>query len=88
MADFIHSREYLSIGDAFILNCDTQCNFLLLDDNNFSRYRRGDSCEYFGGFFERFPAQINAPRTGYWNAVVDLGGNRATIQYEIQVLKR
>lgn len=88
MSDFIHSREYLNAGDIIILDCDTQCNFILLDDTNFSHYRNRRSFEHLGGFFERFPAKITAPHSGYWNAVIDLGGGRANIRYDLRVVKR
>ena len=85
---FLHAREYLSSGDAAILSCDTQCNFMLLDDSNFAAYRRGEGYHYYGGFFRRFPARVSAPHTGNWNAVVDLGGGSAKIRYSIRFAKR
>ncbi len=87
MSDFIHSREYLSAGDVVVLDCDTQCNFMLTDDSNFSSYRSGKPYTYYGGKFEYFPAQITAPSTGYWNITIDLGGGRANIQYSLNVIK-
>ena len=87
MSDFIHRREYLEEGDIAVLDCDTQCNFLLLDDLNFSAYRSRRSYRYHGGFFRRFPARIVAPHSGHWNLVLDLGGGRATIRYGMSVIK-
>ncbi|MCP9750002.1 DUF1883 domain-containing protein [Ferruginibacter sp. HRS2-29] len=84
MTDFLHQRRNLSQGDTVILDCDTQCNFMLLDDNNFYHYRNGRGFEYFGGSFEYFPASITVPRTTYWNVVVDLGGYSGTIRHSIR----
>ncbi len=84
---FIHSREYLNEGDVVVLDCDTQCNFLLTDDSNFSSYRRGEGFSYFGGRFKYFPAKIVTPRSGYWNITLDLGGGRAHIRYGFRVIK-
>lgn len=83
MSDFIHAREHLQGGSAVRVDCDHQCNVMLLDDRNFQLYRRGGQYEYFGGFFERLPAIVGVPHTGWWNTVIDLGGGRANIRYGI-----
>jgi hypothetical protein len=83
MSEFLHQRILLNRGAVAVLECDTQCNFMLLDDQNFNDYRDGRSFEYFGQYFEYFPAQIVAPHSGYWNVVIDLGGARANIKYNI-----
>ena len=86
-ADFIHAEEYLDAGDIMELTCNTQCNFMLMDDLNFASYRRGDRFTYYGGHFKMFPAGITAPRTGHWHAVLDLGGGQANIRYSFRVIK-
>jgi hypothetical protein len=88
MADFIHSRDYYSGGDIVVLDCDTQCNFFLVDDQNFQRYRNSDKFEYYGNFFKMFPARITVPHDGHWNAIIDLGGGRANIRYSLSAIKR
>ena len=40
MAEFIHSREHLNRGNIVQVDCDTQCNVMLLSDTEFSNYRR------------------------------------------------
>jgi hypothetical protein len=87
MNDFLLQQEYLNARDVVILQCDTQCNFLLLDDANFSSYEREGSYSYYGGFFTHFPARIVVPRSGHWNIVIDLGGGHANIRYGIRIVK-
>lgn len=84
---FIHSKEYLNAGDVVVLDCDTQCNFMLTDDSNFSSYKRGGQFRYYGGHFKLFPARIAVPHAGNWNVTIDLGGGRANIRYNLQVIK-
>lgn len=86
--DFIHAQEHLNDGDVVRLDCDTQCNFRLMTDSNFSSYRRGGRHEYYGVFFTHFPATITVPHSGHWNIVIDLGGGRANIRYNLSYLKR
>jgi hypothetical protein len=88
MANFIHASEHLNAGSIVKLECDTQCNFMLMTDSDFSNYRRGGAHHYYGGFFKRFPATIVVPHTDHWNVVVDLGGGRANIRYSISYIKR
>ena len=85
--DFIHAREHMNAGDVAVVNCSHQCNVRLMDDINFSRYKSGGQHEYYGGFFERLPARIAAPKSGYWNIVLDLGGGSATIRHSIQIYR-
>ncbi len=85
--DFIHSREFLNEGDTVVLDCDTQCNFMLTDDANFAHYKRGGAFRYRGGHFKYFPASVTVPTSGYWNITVDLGGGVASIRYGLRVIK-
>lgn len=85
--NFIHSRDYFNQGDVVLLDCDTQCNFMLTDDSNFESYKRCQSFRHYGGFFEYFPAKIVVPHSGYWNVIIDLGGGNANIRYGLKVLK-
>lgn len=82
---FIHAREFLNEDDVVIVHCSHQCNVLLLDDSNFSYYRSGRRCSYYGGFYQRLPARIPAPHSGNWNIVIDLGGGSANIRYSINI---
>lgn len=87
MSDFIHAREYLDANDVVIVNCDYQCNVLVMDDANFNNYRRGGRFQYYGGHYKRLPARISVPHSDHWNTVIDLGGGRATIRYNIEYLR-
>lgn len=87
MGQFMHGREHLSNGDAVRVDCDTQCNVMLLTDGEFANYQRGASYNYYGGFCTHFPATIAAPNSGFWNVVIDLGGGSASIRYSISVVK-
>jgi hypothetical protein len=85
--NFIHAREYLNQGDVVQLDCDTQCNFMITTDSNFSSYRRRGRFQYYGGHFKRFPARISVPHSDNWNVTVDLAGGSANIRYSISYLK-
>lgn len=84
---FLHKREFLDSGDLAVVDCSHQCNVMLLDDNNFQKYKSRRAFRYLGGFFKRLPAQIVANKIGYWNIVLDLGGGSARIKHSIRILK-
>jgi len=85
--DFLHTPMYLEKGSLVQLSCDTQCNFMLMDDANFASYQSGSGFRYLGGLVRRSPATIRAPHSGYWNVVIDVGGGSASIRYGLRVLE-
>lgn len=87
MGNFIHAREYLDSGDVVVVECDHQCNVLVMDDVNFENYRRGGQFRYHGGFYKYLPARIGVPHSGHWNTVIDLGGGSAQIRYNVGYIK-
>lgn len=67
----IHSREYLSSGDIVVVDCTHQSNVLVMDDTNYSAWKRGNGYRYHGGFFTHFPARIPVPHAANWNVVLE-----------------
>lgn len=86
MSEHLHQRLSLNGGDTVRVQCDTQCNIMLMSDSDYSAYKRGSSFHYAGGHFKRFPALLPAPHAGTWNLVMDLGGGSASIRYSVQVI--
>jgi hypothetical protein len=84
---FLHKREYLDEGDIVVVDCSHRCNVRAMSDSDFQSYRRGGRHQYFGGHYERFPARIAAPSSGYWNITLDLGGGNASIRHSVNILK-
>ncbi|MEB7063958.1 DUF1883 domain-containing protein [Escherichia coli] len=84
---YIHSREWVDSGSIVSVQCSHQINVLVMDDTNYSKYKRGQSAQVHGGFYTRFPANISVPHSGNWNVVLALpAGHRANIKYSINVI--
>ena len=83
---FIHQRRHLNKGEVVQLDCDTQCNFMLLSDGDYAAYQKVRRFNYFGGTFKQFPARISVPESGDWNIIIDLAGARGEIQYNITIV--
>jgi len=85
--NFLHSELNLSSGDIVVVDLDKQANVRLLDNANFSKYKRGESHSYFGGHATKSPIRIVVPHAGIWNVVVDLGGYSGTVKASIRTEK-
>ncbi|MGC6232603.1 DUF1883 domain-containing protein [Hafnia paralvei] len=85
---FLHKRMHLNTGDIVIVECSHQANILLTTDSNFNSYKNQRSFQHHGGggFFERLPARLVAPHSGYWNVTIDLGGGSGNVRHSIRVI--
>ena len=68
---FIHQREHLNEDDVVIIECSQPCNIRLMNDKNFRAYKNAGRHTYHGGAFDKFPAKITVPNTGFWNITID-----------------
>jgi len=84
---FLHKREYLNAGDTVVVNCDHQCNVMLMEDHDFQAFRSGRAHNYRGGFFQRLPVHLAVPHSGWWNVTLDLGGRSARIRHSFGVIR-
>ena len=92
---FIHQREHLEEGDTVVIHCSQPCNIRLMNDANFRSFKNGARHNYIGGAFERFPARIPVPSTGFWNITLDTVTRRAIsvtrkpkLEYSIRIVRR
>lgn len=92
---FIHQREQLNEGDLVIIESSHPCNTRLMSDSSFRSFKNGGRHTYHGGAFDRFPAKIKVPSSGYWNITLDTVTRRAisvtrkpSMQYSIKIVRR
>ena len=84
---FRYSQTWLNSGDTVVMDSNYACNFMVMDSINFMAYKSGRSFRYYGGHFSHFPAGITVPHSGNFYVVVDLGGRRGMLSYNLKVLK-
>lgn len=91
---FIHQRDQLEEGDWVIIESSQPCNIRLMNDANFRAFRNGGRHSYHGGAFERFPARIKVPSSGFWNITLDTVTRRAIsvtrkpkLEYSIRIVR-
>lgn len=83
---FLHSDFNIGPEDVVQVSLDKQANVLMLDDSNFSNYRRGGRYSYFGGLAKQSPIRLSPPHRGHWHVVVDLGGYAGHVRASIVLL--
>jgi hypothetical protein len=66
-----------------------------MSDANFRSFKNGGRHTYHGGAFDKFPAKITAPSTGFWNITLDVVTRRAisvtkkpTLSHKIRIVRR
>lgn len=92
---FIHQREHLNEGDIVVIESSNACNIRLMSDANFRSFKNGGRHTYHGGAFDRFPAKIVVPSTGFWNITLDTTTPRPisvtrkpTFTHKIKIVRR
>lgn len=92
---FIHQREHLNENDIVVIECSNTCNIRLMNDANFRSFKNGGRHTYHGGAFDKFPAKIVVPSTGFWNITLDTVTQRAisvtrkpNLKHSIKILRR
>ena len=86
--NYLHYEFDLDSDDVVEVTLDRQANVRLLDDTDYSAYRRGSEHRYYGGLAKESPVRIPAPHAGHWHLVIDLGGYAGTVQASARVLQR
>jgi hypothetical protein len=71
---FLHWDIQAGPENAVQVELDHAANVILLDDINFSAFRRGGRYHYFGGYYKHTPVRLVSPHEGCWHVVVHLGG--------------
>jgi hypothetical protein len=61
-------------------------NVILLNPENFFRYRVGQPFSYTGGHYRRSLVRLPIPRDGHWYVVLDLGGVAGHVQGAVEVV--
>ena len=92
---FIHQREHLNEGDIVVIESSSACNIRLMSDANFRSCKNGGRHTYHGGAFDRFPAKIVVPSTGFWNITLDTVTQRAisvtrkpNVKHSVKIVRR
>lgn len=85
--NFLQREVDVGPDDAVEVTLDGQANVMLLDTENFDRYRRGESFCYHGGLVKTSPVRLLPPHGGHWHLVVDLGGFPGHVRAGVRVLQ-
>ena len=85
--NYLHYDLNLQSRDVVEVTLDKQANVRLLDDSNFSQYRRGGQHRYYGGLATKSPVRLSPPHAGHWHLVVDLGGYAGKVRASVRTIR-
>jgi hypothetical protein len=87
--DFVHyDLGQLELGNVIVVTLETAANVRLLDTANFSNYRSGRQCRFWGGYVTHSPYELAVPHSGHWHLAIDLGGFAGRIQSSVVIRPR
>ena len=84
---FLHYEVQLGSSDIVEVTLDKQANVQLMDDGNFSNYKRGQRFSYYGGLAKQSPVRISPPHSGRWHVVIDLGGYTGSVNASVRTIE-
>lgn len=61
-------------------------NVRLMDQSNFSAFKRGRRHRFIGGLVKRSPWTATVPNSGHWHVTVDMNGLRGTVRSSVRKL--
>jgi Domain of unknown function (DUF1883) len=84
--NFLHYDFNIGPNNTVEVTLDKQANVRLLDDINFSKYKRGERHTYHGGSAKTSPVRLSPPYYGHWNLVIDLGGYSGRVNASVRLI--
>lgn len=61
-------------------------NVRLMDNSNFSSYKRGARHRFYGGLAKQSPVRLQVPSSGRWYVTVDMQGLGGSVRHGIRIL--
>jgi hypothetical protein len=74
--------------DVLVRLSDSRANVILVDHENFYRYRMGGRFFYRGGLARSRSVKLTIPCEGHWYLVLDLAGRPGRVRGTVKVVER
>lgn len=83
-----HVRVRLKQGDIVEVGFYLSCKFYLMTDDEYSNYLKTKRLAGITAHFSKSPARLEAPRGGYWNAVMVGGDSISSTSKMLKVIPK
>ena len=83
---YLHYELDLDSTEKVEVTLDHAANVMLLDASNYTQYKMGRNCDFYGGYAKASPVVIAPPHRGRWHVVIDLGGKPGTVRAAVTVV--
>jgi len=85
---YLHYELTLEAKEKVQVTLDHAANVMLLDAANYTQYRLGKDCDFYGGYAKQSPVVLSPPHRGHWHVVIDLGGKGGTVRANVAVVQQ
>lgn len=83
-----YKRLYTKAGSFIIVKSSKPLIIMVRNDEEQKRYISRGTANFYGGFFNHFPALIQVPETGYWNVSVETCGfTTEKMEYSVEIFQ-
>ena len=66
-----HYQMRLNMWDDIVIKVNSPAKAILMDDENYIRYKKEQPFKYYGGSITDYTYRIQAPNTGSWHLIVE-----------------
>jgi len=70
---FLHKPFNAKAKDKIEVSFDSPTKVLLIESSHFQRYKKGQTYQYRGGYFENSPVTFEVPFEATWHAIIEKG---------------
>jgi hypothetical protein len=83
-----HKRIHAKAGGYIKVNSNIPLIVMVRNDRQYQQFLSEGGANFYGGFFNHFPALIQVPSTGYWNVTVRWWGfSPKEIDYSVEIFQ-
>lgn len=83
-----HKRIYVEAGSFIMVNSNKPLIIMIRNDKEHQRYLTSGVANFYGGFFNHFPALIEVPTTENWNVFTEqCGTSSEEVEYSVELFR-
>lgn len=70
---YLYKQYRLKKGQTIKVYFNKATKIRLLDSREFNNFKKDKNYKYYGGFFEKSPAELKVPNDGTWTLIIEKG---------------
>jgi hypothetical protein len=82
----LHKQLELTELDVLKVHLTNPAQVMLMDDENYERYRAEQEYDYYGSLVKRSPFAMRAPHSGSWHLVIEQADPARDVAVNVQII--